>query len=457
MKKLFESTYHRYHIEAKKAPHLVAHPNRFQVKVSRLGLAKLLIKELLHHKGKLDVVTSRPCMYGVFSGPIGGFAPRESLCVGCLRCTTEHPDMVRVLKNPKRNTLGDHYFTPDHVDTVVHEAENGRVPIKGAGYRGPFGGTGWDGMWTDMSEIVRPTRDGIHGREFISTVVDIGGKPDRLQFNSQLKQVGPTPQTISIPIPILFDALPVQTNVCSTIVNKAARQLRTFSVFPLKTILKQGLKGQHIVPIIAHRDVHAFSKAKLEPKMIEMDGFDLKVLSHLQKHHSETVLILRCDFEANLMEAFEKGIRVFHLVADHHGRGKSGAFVLDMIRKAHLAFVQHGVREEVTLIGSGGIIAAEHLAKAIICGLDAVALDTPLLVALQARFVKNGFRLPFFLKVEWGRQRLKNLCCSWHDQLLEILGAMGIREVRRMRGEMGRAMFQKELEKEAFSGIVGYE
>jgi hypothetical protein len=37
-------------------------------------------------------------------------------------------------------------------------------------------------MWTDMSEIVRPTRDGIHGREYISTAVDIGRKPAYLTF-----------------------------------------------------------------------------------------------------------------------------------------------------------------------------------------------------------------------------------------------------------------------------------
>ncbi len=46
---------------------------------------------------------------------------------------------------------------------------------------------------------------------------------------------------------------------------------------------------------------------------------------------------------------------------------------------------------------------------------------------------------------------------SWRDQLLEILGAMGLREVRRLRGEIGRAMFQADLEREAFAGIEGYE
>jgi hypothetical protein len=40
---------------------------------------------------------------------------------------------------------------------------------------------------------------------------------------------------------------------------------------------------------------------------------------------------------------------------------------------------------------------------------------------------------------------------------LEISGAMGLREIRRMRGEMGRAMFMVDLESEAFAGIEGYE
>tara|TARA_B100000809_G_C14610904_1_gene341080 strand:+ start:127 stop:264 length:138 start_codon:yes stop_codon:yes gene_type:complete len=40
--------------------------------------------------------------------------------------------------------------------------------------------------------------------------------------------------------------------------------------------------------------------------------------------------------------------------------------------------------------------------------------------------------------------------------MLEILGAMGIREVRRLRGEMGRAMWCNELEEEAFADIEGF-
>jgi glutamate synthase domain-containing protein 2 len=138
-----------------------------------------------------------------------------------------------------------------------------------------------------------------------------------------------------------------------------------------------------------------------------------------------------------------------------------GKFSGDLIRQAHERLVEAGLREQVTLVGSGGIIMAEHVPKAIACGLDAVALDTALLVALQACFSPGAaeagrVRVPGpRLEVTWGVRRIRNLAASWRDQLLEVLGAMGLREVRRLRGELGRLIFQQDLEQEAFGGIEG--
>lgn len=442
------NSYHRYHIETTKASNIIPHPYRFNVKVNRLGLAKLLLRELFHYKGNSEVVLSRPCVYGVFSGPIGGFAPREELCVGCLRCTTQYPEMVQILHNPAYRQLGDDYFTFEQVDTVVHEAEHGRIPIKGAGYRGKFGGEGWDGMWTDMSEIVRPTRDGIHGREFISTQVDIGTAPPSLQFDEHRQPIGPIPQSVSIPIPILFDVLPVSNKETLLSLCKAAAELQTFVVVPVESIID---KGSHIIPLVT--SAKQLANIGFDPVMIEMQKWDPELFQQIRKF---AVPILRMEYESDLLPYYQQGIRIFHFIADYHGRTKSGTFVREAIREAHQTFVRAQCRDAVTLIGSGGIVAAEHLPKAIISGLDAVALDTPLLVALQAAFKENSFQLPSF-NVEWGTQRLKNLTSSWRDQLLEILGAMGLREVRRLRGEVGRSMLQKDLENEAFSGIAGYE
>ena len=202
------------------------------------------------------------------------------------------------------------------------------------------------------------------------------------------------------------------------------------------------------------------------PSMIELEGWNETLFREVQKRFAESAVCLREDFTSpeELLKRYRSGVRVFHLAADYHGRGPDGRFVLELICEAHGAFVEAGCRDEVTLLGSGGIIAAEHVPKAIICGLDAVALDTSLLAALQARFLgeccdrrTSRFQLPRGLSVNWGTQRIENLLASWRDQLLEVLGAMGLREVRRLRGEIGRAMFQKVLEREAFAGIEGYD
>jgi hypothetical protein len=48
-----------------------------------------------------------------------------------------------------------------------------------------------------------------------------------------------------------------------------------------------------------------------------------------------------------------------------------------------------------------------------------------------------------------------NLMSAWRNQLLEVLGAMGIREMRRLRGEVGRSMFFEELEADVFGRLFG--
>lgn len=459
--------YHRYLIETHNTPDIAPWPSRFQVKVSRPELAKFLISEFIEYRGDKDLILNRPCVYGVFSAPLGGFTPRENLCVGCLRCTTEYPKMVKILPNPNRLQLGDSYFTSQYIDAIAYEAATGSVPVKGAGYRGKFGGEGWDGMWTDMSEIVRPTRDGIHGREYISTSVDIGAKPSFLSFNSQGLPDGNLPKTISIPLPFIFDTLPAttQSKTLSLLLTETARQIHSLAVLPLDNIKAHGLSGPHLIPLVTPFDKEELNGLSFNPRFFALDGWDASLYRWLQVRFPKTSIILRAPFpeSADLLASYDAGVRVFHLVADFHGRGRGDRFIHDLIREAHTTFVSARVRDEVTIISGGGMIAAEHIPKGIIAGADAVSLDTALLVALQAIFPDecaeretSTFQLPDNLTAPWGIQRLKNLSAAWRDQLLEILGAMGLREVRRLRGEVGRAMYMKDLEREAFAEIEGY-
>lgn len=71
---------------------------------------------------------------------------------------------------------------------------------------------------------------------------------------------------------------------------------------------------------------------------------------------------------------------------------------------------------------------------------------------------KNGLSCPVELEAidpEYGSSRIINLMGAWRNQILELLGAMGLREARRLRGEVGRSMWFEDLEKESFAPIFG--
>jgi ferredoxin len=84
----------------------------------------------------------------------------DSSCKDCFRCVQSCPNkLIHKSINPTFKALGDTYWTPDIIANLWLQAEAGKIPVSGAGYGGPFAGPGFDAMWTDMSEIVRPTRD----------------------------------------------------------------------------------------------------------------------------------------------------------------------------------------------------------------------------------------------------------------------------------------------------------
>jgi hypothetical protein len=165
-----------------------------------------------------------------------------------------------------------------------------------------------------------------------------------------------------------------------------------------------------------------------------------------------------------IAELTKDGADAVHVVFNAHGREQNGAHprhARSVLREIHRKLVELGVRDEVTVISTGGVALAEHLAKAIICGADAAAISLPLIVALECRLCRaceNGEPCPVDLQnidPDQAANRITNLISAWHLQLLEVMGAMGMREVRRLRGETGRAMFQEDLEREIFAPIFG--
>ena len=473
--------YQRYKIVTKLAPPRKKLPPPFDPRVSKVGLARILLKETFGYGLKLrkkeyrHVLLSRPCIYGTFGGRFGGFHPIKEKCTGCMRCVQEYPGVCSVDRNPEFYQFADSYWASEGaattsgspVATVLYEAETGGIPIKGMGYKGPFAGPGWDSIWTDMSEIVRPTRDGVYGREFISTLVDVGSKKKSIKINQEKEQFS---KTIEISLPIIFDYLPANLNSQNILESIAGASLRTGTIFiatPPQAKQLREVNQNQLVPLISTDKPGDTIGALHDARSIELASYDSSLVKEVQKVNSAAPISVRLPLTLNSPEKaadlVRNGIDIIHLVANYHGQSwdkDEPSHIKDLIRKVHTKLVTESLRDEVTLIASGGITRAEHVPKAIICGADLVAIDTTVLVALQSRFLgecispESGRIAAEKFGSEWGEQRLVNLLSSWHDQLIEILSAMGIRDVRRLRGDVGRAMFNEELEKEAFGDIT---
>lgn len=355
-----------------------------------------------------------------------------------------------------RASRGDDYWTAEIVSQTWYMAETGRIPISGAGYGGKFAGEGFDGIWLDMSEIVRPTRDGIHGRETISTAVDLGIATMRLAFDEAGRLTTPIPAWLTLPIPVIFNPLPepLPGRGTTVAVLRAAQELGTLAV------IDPADAGDDLTPyadaLALRLPAGSEIPAGAAPRYVEFEGEPPAAAESVRQAEAireglvaAVRLPLGPTAAADALALVEAGVRVIHLYGDEVGRDARRRPLPIAIREVHDALVDAALRDTVTLVVSGGIAAADHVAKAIACGADLVAIDFVLMIAwgtsLWADRGPSPIEDPDF-DAEWGAQRLINLMQAWRDQLLEALGAMGMREVRRLRGEVGRTIWHEEEE-----------
>ena len=397
-------------------------------------------------------------------------------CMGCFSCVQNcTKNLLTLALNSEYQKLGNEYWTPQILSSTWLEAETGKVPVSGAGYRGKFSGPGFDSMWTDMSEIVRPTRDGIHGREYISTSVDIGKKPSFLNFqNNKLTTI--LPPLISIPFPVIFDmssekhTLPV-LEPCTI---ETAKQTGLIALIDSRKweLIKLHNKEDYLnnIAFFLNPKGPQIPKEILDKtRLVELpDNNDIEHhIASIKKNHPGIIIAVRICMDEKVTKRVDElskiDIEAIHLVSDLNGNEmntKNPRFMKEIVREVHGCLIKNEKRDEITLIAGGGIGLSEHVAKAIICGADLVSINLPLLIAIECRLCescKPGNYCPAKLDTEidlqYGTGRMTNLIGAWHWQLVELMGAMGMREARRLRGDVGRAMFKEEIEEEIYGPI----
>ena len=110
-----------------------------------------------------------------------------------------------------------------------------------------------------------------------------------------------------------------------------------------------------------------------------------------------------------------------------------------------------GVRNEISIIASGGIRSSADLAKSIALGADAVYIGTAALIALGCRVCGNCYRnlcpwgiatqephLMNRIDPERGAAQVANLIKGWTLELSELMGAAGINSIESLRGNRDR-------------------
>jgi glutamate synthase domain-containing protein 2 len=162
------------------------------------------------------------------------------------------------------------------------------------------------------------------------------------------------------------------------------------------------------------------------------------------------------DVDMVAIGSYYAGANIIHIDGGYGGTGaapeiakKNIAMPVEYaIPKVHRYLVAEGVRDEVTLMASGGIRTAHDVAKAIALGADGCVIGTAEAVAVgcthcgscergrgcQVGITTTDPELSLFIDPMWGAQRIVNLYSSWSKQWRQILGELGLRSIRELRG-----------------------
>jgi len=118
------------------------------------------------------------------------------------------------------------------------------------------------------------------------------------------------------------------------------------------------------------------------------------------------------------------------------------------IPKVHRYLQSEGVRDQITIMASGGIRTAYDVAKAIALGADGCVVGTAEAVAVGCTHCGNCERgrgcqvgitttdpeLSLLIDPQWGANRIINLYKSWTIQWNTLLSSLGLHSIKELRG-----------------------
>ncbi len=432
---------------------------------------------------------------------------RPENCVGCHRCDIFCPTQaLTIIRNPQEYRE-NYNWRPEVVEDILKQAETGGVLLTGMGDdKGQR--IYWDHLLLNASQVTNPSIDPL--REPMELTTWLGRKPDTLELddkNQKLKtKIAPQ---VRLEVPVMFAAmsygavsLNVHTSLAraatemgtlwntgegglhptlyrygkNTIVQVAsgrfgvqADYLNVGSVVEIK--IGQGAKpgiGGHLPG----------EKVSAEVSLTRMIPEGTDALSPAPQHDIYSIedlaqLIHALKEATNYTKPISVKIAAVHnsaAIASGMVRGGADIIVLDGLRgstgaapkvirdnvgipiELALAAVdtrlrEEGIRNQASVVISGGIRNSGDVAKAIALGADAVYIGTAALIALGCHVCQQchtgkcawglcttDLRLTKRVNPDIGARRLANLLRGWSLELKDILGGLGVNAIESLRG-----------------------
>ena len=143
----------------------------------------------------------------------------------------------------------------------------------------------------------------------------------------------------------------------------AARQLGSFMALP-ENMIKKDLNEFRscLMPLISPgpRETTEVGEAIRLMEVPWSEDWEKRANS-ISRHEGSALVSIRlplCEgVEETVLSLVESGISIIHLEATSHGRAadRASRFLKDGIRAIHQALVEHGTRDGITLLASGGL------------------------------------------------------------------------------------------------------
>jgi glutamate synthase domain-containing protein 2 len=432
---------------------------------------------------------------------------REENCVGCHRCVLFCPTQALTISRKPLDYRDNYNWRPDIIEDITKQAETGGVILTGMGDdKGQR--IYWDHLVLNASQVTNPSIDPL--REPMELETYLGRKPDRVEIDpASLTVTTQLAPQVELRVPVMFSAMSygaLSLNVHESLARAATEMGTLWNTGEGGLHRKLYKYGDNTIAQVASGRFGVHAEYLDVAKVIEIkigQGAKPGIGGHLpgEKVSSEVSStrmipqgtdaispapqhdIYSIEDLAQLVYALKEATNyakpvsvkiaaVHNSAAIATGMVRAGAdiIVLDGLRgstgaapkiirdnvgipiEMALASVdtrlrQEGIRNQASIVVSGGIRNSGDVAKAIALGADAVNIGTAALIALGCHVCQqchtgkcawgictSDLRLTKRINPDIGARRLANLLRGWSIELKDILGGLGINAIESLRG-----------------------